>query len=429
MLHPAKTIKELYDLQRFSIKMGLENITELCRFLNQPQDKFPSIHIAGTNGKGSTAVLIQKILSQHGLRVGLYTSPHLVKFNERIRINDQLIDDIDICNYWKNIRKLVRKLQATFFDATTAMAFKYFADEQVDLGVIETGLGGRLDSTNILKPKAVVLTPIDRDHEKQLGRDYAGIAREKAAIIKDGAAVFTCRQRPEVAEIIHSHRQSRENFVITTDATEVKEIIVENEWTGFSLTDKKRNEKYLALRLSLTGAHQAENAALAYICSRWYLEQAGHFFSETNFRQALASVYWPGRLQRIAAAPDVIFDVSHNEAGFEISLNYARSQYPAHNRVLVLGLLSDKDFNRIVPMTGEIFHRIYLTEPASPRRMKASALKKIFDTHRIEAEAVPSPAEAYHKAVRSLKEKEVLFVMGSHFLVGELFNRAIRKST
>ena len=412
-------------MQRFSIKMGLDNISKLCRFLNHPQDKFPSIHIAGTNGKGSTAAVIQKILSHHGLRVGLYTSPHLVKFNERIRINDQFIDDKDIFNTWKNIRKLVFKLKATFFDATTAMAFKYFADEQVDLGVIETGLGGRLDSTNILKPKAVVLTPIDRDHEKQLGRDFAGIAREKAAIIKDGATVFTARQRPEVAEILKSYQQRREGFIIASDAAEVKDIIVENEWTGFNLLDKKRNEIFPDIRLSLTGAHQVENAALAYLCARWYLEQTDEFFSESNFRQALASVYWPGRLQRIAIAPDVIFDVSHNEAGFEISLNYARSQYPAHNRVLLLGLLSDKDFNRIVPLTGKIFHRIYLTEPLNPRKMEASALKKIFDRHGIETEAIRSPHEAYNTAVSSLTENEVLFVMGSHFLIGELFKTTI----
>ncbi len=150
--------------------MGLDNIRSLCAYLDDPQDKFPSIHIAGTNGKGSTAIILQKMLSQHGLRVGLYTSPHLVVFNERIRIDDHFIDDRYITGFWENIRGLVLKRKATFFDATTALAFIYFADKSVDLGVIETGLGGRLDSTNILRPKAVVLTPIDRDHEKQTGQ-------------------------------------------------------------------------------------------------------------------------------------------------------------------------------------------------------------------------------------------------------------------
>ena len=167
--------------------MGLDNIRHLCDYLGNPQNSFPSIHIAGTNGKGSTAVMIQLILARHGMKAGLYTSPHLVDFNERIRIGDILIDDREIIRIWYLIRNQVVMQKATFFDATTAMAFRYFAEQSVDIGVIETGLGGRLDSTNILLPEAVVLTPIDRDHEKQLGRDYAGIAREKAAIIKNGA--------------------------------------------------------------------------------------------------------------------------------------------------------------------------------------------------------------------------------------------------
>ena len=165
----SKTITKLYNLQQFSVKQGLENIQQLSKFLNYPEKKYPVLHVAGTNGKGSTSVILQRILYAHGLRTGLYTSPHLLDFRERIRINDDFIDRNYIIGYWKNIDPLVSRIKATFFDTTTALAFNYFHDHQVDVAVIETGLGGRLDSTNIVDSAAAIITPIHRDHTRQLG--------------------------------------------------------------------------------------------------------------------------------------------------------------------------------------------------------------------------------------------------------------------
>lgn len=408
--------------------MGLDNIRALCAFLANPQDKFPAIHIAGTNGKGSTAILIQQILGWHGLHAGLYTSPHLVEFNERIRVGAQLIDNAYIAGFWQQIRELVLMRKATFFDATTALAFQYFADRRVDVGVIETGLGGRLDSTNILRPRAVVLTPIDRDHEKQLGRDYAGIAREKAAIIKDGAIVFSARQRPEAAAVLHPCRRRPEGFIEVSEHTAVADTAADRDGIRFTLTDTGRGTVMTDIRLALAGAHQAANAALAYLCARWYLEQTGRSFSVAKFRAALAEVRWPGRLQRVARNPDIIFDVSHNEAGFEISLNHAADRYQDRRRVLLLGLLSDKDAGRIVSLTGRFFDHIILTEPASPRKMAAGALQDAFRSQGIETEAIPEIGAAYARAREMLAATDVLFVMGSHFLIGELF-KTIGKTT
>lgn len=201
----TQTTQQLFDLQKYAIKLGLENISYLCQVFGNPQLKFPIIHIAGTNGKGSTAFYISNILQTCGLKVGLYTSPHLVDFRERIRINNQLIEKDYIIQFWKEIKESVLRLKATFFDTTTLMALKYFADKEVDVAVIETGLGGRLDSTNIVKPDMVVITPIGYDHQKQLGKTLKLIAFEKAGIIKDKCIVFVSEQKRSVLNVIKCH--------------------------------------------------------------------------------------------------------------------------------------------------------------------------------------------------------------------------------
>jgi dihydrofolate synthase/folylpolyglutamate synthase len=274
----------------------------------------------------------------------------------------------------------------------------------------------------------VVLTPIDRDHEKQLGREYAGIAREKAAIIKSGAIVFSARQRPETGVVFEPHRGRPEGYVSVPEQVRLADIRADGTGMRFSLTDTGRREEFSGLRLTLDGAHQADNAALAYLCARWYLESAGRPFSEAHLRRALASVRWPGRLQKVAENPDIIFDVSHNEAGIEATIQYAAARYPDQDRHLLLGLLADKDISRIVPMVGRFFSRVVVTEPVSPRKMAAADLQAVFRSQGIAVEAVPEIDAAYARAAKELTGNDVLFVMGSHFLIGELL-KTIGKRT
>ena len=200
MLEINTVLKELFDLQKFAIKLGLHNISQLNMFFDNPHLKYPTIHIAGTNGKGSTAIILQQILMQHGLKSGLFTSPHLFDFNERIRINDQLIEDQFIINFWSKAKELVLKMKATFFDTTTCLAFEYFYQNNVDVAIFETGLGGRLDSTNIIQPEMAIITPIDYDHQKHLGTTLTQIAYEKAGIIKNNHPVFLSRQHKNVID-------------------------------------------------------------------------------------------------------------------------------------------------------------------------------------------------------------------------------------
>lgn len=197
----------LYSLQHFGIKMGLENIRALCAELGHPEQRFDSLHIAGTNGKGSTSACLASILRESGYRVGLYTSPHLVRFNERIRINGVMIPDVDLDRWTHQLQPTIESLRATFFEATTAIAFAWFAEQAVDVVVAETGLGGRLDATNVLTPVASLITSIGLDHTEFLGASLESIASEKAGIIKHGIPVFTTVDQPEALEVITNRAQ------------------------------------------------------------------------------------------------------------------------------------------------------------------------------------------------------------------------------
>jgi dihydrofolate synthase/folylpolyglutamate synthase len=221
----STTLFEIFDLQKYAIKLGLENITYLSKIVNNPHLKYPTIHIAGTNGKGSTAIILQQILMEHGFKVGLYTSPHLVSFNERIRINNNLIENQFIIDFWDTIKKFVLEKKATFFDTTTCLAFEYFYQRKVDVAIFETGLGGRLDSTNIIQPEATLLTPISFDHQKQLGNTLTDIAMEKAGIIKQNSHLFLGHQNEEV----HSYFKSKFEFIheVTDQCDVIKNVKIQ----------------------------------------------------------------------------------------------------------------------------------------------------------------------------------------------------------
>src|SRR4030042_2752009 len=218
-----QTIDYLYSLEYSGIKLGLENVTRLLQFLGNPQKKWPAIHIAGTNGKGSIAAFIYTILREAGFKVGLYTSPHLVDFSERIRINEKKIPWETIVEYTRNLKNQIEKQQATFFEATTAVAFAYFADQPVDIAVIETGLGGRLDATNLVQPLVTIITSISKDHEQYLGTTLPQIAFEKAGIIKTGVPCFTIQQGSEILRVLQEKAdEQKDPFFVVQPASHLR---------------------------------------------------------------------------------------------------------------------------------------------------------------------------------------------------------------
>jgi dihydrofolate synthase/folylpolyglutamate synthase len=422
-----KTIKELYDLQQFSIKMGLENITALCRAVNNPQMAYPTIHIAGTNGKGSTAYILQKILSEYNLDIGLYTSPHLVDFCERIRVNDDLIDQNYICEIWSKIKSNVTSLNATFFDTTTAIAFSYFRQQKVDLAVIETGLGGRLDSTNIINPVAAVITPIDIDHSKQLGSSLEEIALEKAGIIKKGVTLFSGKQQPAAYEILRKYENHVRKVYYFDDIIKIENVKLFPTYSIFDFYDLMNHQHLKKIYLNLAAGFQIENAVLAYLVARWYLKSLNIKFNQKKFREILQKVRWRGRMDKVFSKPDIYFDVSHNVSGFNYTLDFIKNIFKNNSLYLLIGLLADKDYKSIVKLIHGIFREIVITEPENERALKVKILKREFTKQGIKVKSIKDLKKAFDFLIKNSSEEDTLFVMGSHFLVGELLKKMNKK--
>jgi dihydrofolate synthase/folylpolyglutamate synthase len=409
-------LKELYSLRQFPKKMSLENITTLCEFLNHPQKKYPTIHLAGTNGKGSTAFLIYRIVKAHGLKTGLYTSPHLKEFNERVRINDRFIPNDYMAGFWQKIKSIVYKINATFFDTTTALAFEYFANQKVDLAIIETGLGGRLDATNIVQPAAAVITPIDYDHMKHLGNDILSIAKEKAAIIKEGSRVFSSGQQEAVHNLLQQY--ALVNFV--TDAVETHNVQIKKHDSMFTLYDKIREVVIEDLNFSLAGRHQLENLTLAYQVSRWYLETSNIKFNLDAFKKIIGTCVWPGRLQCISRSPEIIVDVCHNIDGFRRIADHINRTYTGEKLHLLFGLIADKAFYEILEIISRLFASITITEPIHHHPIPGKQLQSELALIGTKAFFIKDIKQAFEFCKKRLDENEILFILGSHYLIGNL---------
>ncbi len=416
-----KTIKELFDLQKYAIKLGLDNITKLCISLNNPHLIYNTIHVAGTNGKGSTAIILQRILMEHGLKTGLFTSPHLIDFRERIRVNDSLIEDKFITNFWREIKDQVLNLKATFFDTTTCMAFEYFKQRKVDVAIFETGLGGRLDSTNIIQPTATIITPVNFDHQKQLGNSLLEIASEKAGIIKKNSEVFLGRQKKDVLKYFKNTQFHNNKIHFLKKTISDLNANFDKDKTEFSFIDKQRKEQFKKLSLNLLGIHQAENACLAYLAGRWFLDQGNIVFKRNKFRSALSKVQWPGRIQKISSSPDIYFDVSHNVDGFKKTMKVVSPIFNRKKTKLLIGLLEDKNYQEIVKTVINKFSCYTITEPENQRYMKAETIKLIFTEYGIDVNIIKDVSKAFEMSINDLNKDETLLIIGSHFLAKSVF--------
>lgn len=417
-----KTLSEIYDLQEFAIKLGLDNIRALVQFLNNPHKAYPVIHIAGTNGKGSTAFFLAKILQQHGLTVGLYTSPHLADFRERIRVNDDLIEPDFICAFWVKIKALVMERKATFFDTTTALALDYFRFRQVDVAVIETGLGGRLDSTNIVQPQLIVLTPIHFDHEKQLGQTLREIAAEKAGIIKNHTPVLSAEQEAEALHALKSFIQPNQIFYYKPDLIQTEIIKCSLEGSHFHLLDQHYHTRMENLFTRQLGFFQIDNIALAYLTARFYLETIKRNFNSKHFRDVIRQKIWPGRLQLIRKNPPIFFDVSHNTQGFTKSLAALKALTGKSNLMVLAGLVKDKNVQAISRIIHEYSDQVVITEPDTPRRLDGAVLRHALQELGREALFIKDAQNAFEFCIQKLRPHDCLLAIGSHYLIGGLLN-------
>ena len=412
-------------------KLGLENITELLEDLGRPQDAFPSVLIAGTNGKGSVAAMLDAVLQAaagtgESFRTGLYTSPHLVEINERIQLSGCPIPPEDFAELFTFLRARIEKLLAagrlrfhpTYFECLTAMAMEYFRRQQCSLAVLEVGMGGRLDATNTSTPRIAIITEIDFDHERFLGQTIGAIASEKAGIIKPGCVVISTTTRPEAAQVIRE--KAREQGARLVEAREeyfVEEVAAQDGRYRFLACHADGFR--LRVQLSLRGRHQVENS-LAVVAAARELNGMGFAVSEENIQQGLASAKWPGRLELLSEKPSLYLDGAHNTSGARALARFWEENFSSRRLILVYGAMRDK----AVPEIAEIlFPRASAVILTRPRQFRAAAPETIRElTGHLNSNLIceTDPEDALEVALAMASPEDAIFVTGSLFLVGDI---------
>ena len=354
---------DLFPRLGHGVKWGLERTRVLLAALGEPQRRFASIHVGGTNGKGSVAAMCASALREAGLRTGLYTSPHLCDFGERIQIDGRPVDRETLARVAARLHAAVDRVGPTFFEATTALAFGVFADREVDAAVVEVGLGGRLDATNVIVPDVTCITNVSLDHADYLGSTVEDIAREKAGIIKPGVPLHTSEANRPVRRLLRERAERvGAPFLEVDPHRDVRHVELSGTRTSLRVTSDAWGE--LELSVPLAGEHQATNAALA----ARVLESlpAGMRPARREVVRGLAGVSWPGRVQRVSRAGVTwIFDVAHNVAGMEALVAALRSLRPPRPMVVLAGILGDKDWGGMLPGLLEVADGAVLTQPPS----------------------------------------------------------------
>jgi dihydrofolate synthase/folylpolyglutamate synthase len=399
----SDAIQFLYSLRWFGTKFGLTNTLKLAALAGNPQDRLRFIHVAGTNGKGSTCAMLESIYRAAGLRVGLFTSPHLVAFGERIQVNRQLIQNGYIVRLVTELQSSLKQFapdeHPTFFEVVTVMALCYFAEQKCDLVVWETGLGGRLDATNIVTPLASVITNIQYDHQKWLGETLTSIAAEKAGIIKPGVPVITATDAPEALAVIEKTALKQHAPLTLVSPTETKRPPLDN------------------IELPLPGYHQRVNAALAVATARALASQIPVI--EKSIRTGLAGVQWPGRLQLLtrSSGQKILLDGAHNVAGAEALASALKQYFPSAKLTLVFGILRDKDWTAMCGILAPMAAHILLVPVQSERSAAPQELAEV--CRRANPAAKVQEYPSLKAALPHAEKDQFVVIAGSLYLIGE----------
>ena len=425
-----QTIDHLYSqLPMFSrigsaaYKKDLHNTIELCNALDNPQNKFKSIHIAGTNGKGSTSHMLAAILQKAGYKTGLYTSPHLKDFRERIKINGEMVSEAFVVDFVERTKQLTESIEPSFFELTVAMAFEYFVKEKVDIAVIETGLGGRLDSTNIITPLLSIITNIGYDHMNILGDTLEQIAFEKAGIIKQNVPVvigeYTAITKPI---FINKASETNSSIFFANDKYNVSNISSSAYQLKCDVTDVSNNctENFT---LDLNGLYQTKNLQTV-LCAEGILMQQGFNISNKSEKYALANVKkltgLHGRWDVIEEKPMIVLDVAHNEDGIKQVLNQLSvisDQFESLH--IVTGMVKDKEIEKVLTLLPKEA-TYYFTNAHIPRALPAAELQQKAAAHQLNGNVFDDVNDAIDAAKRKASSKDLRLVCGSVFLVGEV---------
>lgn len=413
------SLDKLFSLHQFGVKLGLDNITKLLSKLDNPQNGFKSIHIAGSNGKGSTASFISSILMEAGYKVGLYTSPHFIKFNERIRINGVIIEDEYISEFMNLLSDYIDKEEPTFFELTTAMAFKYFNENKIDVAVIETGLGGRLDATNTLNPLASVITTISHEHTGILGNELRKIAIEKAGIIKKDQKIFIgiMPADPE-EELIKKSNQVGSPHYLLRDHIKRKNNQVKIEFDELD---------YTINGTPLNGEHQSINAALAALTTSSIFGIIDEQILTKGIDRVIRNTGIQGRYEVYNNKPRVIFDAAHNFEGVESFISEFKKEYSNYKTInLIFGAMRDKEVILMLKKLSPFFDNIFVSSIDYERAASTEELKELADRDGLSVMKLEDPTSLIKRFILSQKE-DCLVILGSIYLLGKIKEELINK--
>lgn len=415
---PDETLtRYLFSLRRFGIRLGLENISRLLAVLHNPQREFKAIHIAGTNGKGSTGAMIASVLQAAGLLTGLYVSPHLISFQERIRVNDQWIPIGAVQHYLNQLRTTIETYHCTFFEVMTAIAFAHFADQGVEYGVIETGLGGRLDATNVLHPVVSVITEIDLDHTDTLGGTIRDIAREKAGIIKEMTPVVTSAHNPKAIEVFEAICSERHSHLYSVaKECQYEDVQISRQGTTFRVQTPVQT--YESVRLRLHGIHQICNA-IAAIRAVELLNDQGAAVSKSQILEGLRNTYWPGRFEIYRRHPTVILDIAHNPNGLKQLVRTFERVFPGKSFVLMMGVLADKNFEAMVDEVIPKTRKAIAVQPNNPRALNSEKLADVFREKGIAVSDGGMVKNGLTAFLKDFSEEDILVITGSNYTVSD----------
>jgi len=403
-------LKELFGLQRLGIKVGLEHTEELLDNIGNPHSHLKFIHIAGTNGKGSTCAILNKILIEHGMVVGLYTSPHLVRFNERIQVNNEKISDADIALFMNHHINQIKNIQTTFFETTTAMAFDYFNNKSIDIAIIETGLGGRLDSTNVISPTVCGISSVSLDHMDILGDTIQKIAKEKAGIIKDNIPIVTFDQNKFVIDIIKKTAAQKNAALTVIKNNDIELLSIDNQGTLFKY-------KNYTINLPLRGKHQILNCVLAINIAESIINN----IYPDKVNKAILNTSWLGRIEKLTKS-DIYFDVAHNYDGLKAMINTIKSNHPQKKLFGLFCIKGDKNMNSISDLIRESFHQIIICQDKNKYLLSVNRLSKILDKKSINHLSVSSVKEGVN-IIKNINVKEYVgLIFGSHYIAREVYN-------
>jgi dihydrofolate synthase/folylpolyglutamate synthase len=407
-------LEAMYGLRRFGIKLGLETIQGILRTLGNPQDGYRVVHVAGTNGKGSVASALASILIASGYRVGLYTSPHLVRFNERICIDNQPIQDGDVIRAYEAVRQAPDgDREPTFFEFATAMALYEFGRQRVDWAVAETGMGGRLDATNVVQPSLTVITNISVEHTEYLGETIPQIAGEKAGIIKAGVPVVTGVEQDDAAAVIAetAAENAAAMYRLNTDFHVVPSAGGEFTYTGM-------DHSWSGMRTGLAGRYQLDNAAMV-LAGCELLQRSGTKLPMPAIRNGLAQNKWPGRLEIVSTSPYIIIDGAHNLAAARSLATFLEEAMGDRDVTLIAGILDDKPYRGILETLLPKCRKAILTSPKIYRALPAEALRRAAGDLVADMTVIPDVADAVRHAMETAAEKDAICIAGSLYVVGE----------